>query len=77
MIHRMKHCSCEDRLRKLELFILEKRVLQGDLIVAFQYLMGFTEKKRTTEKKGIDSLAGSVVIEQEEMVSSLKRENLG
>ena len=35
MIRRMKHLFCEERLRKLGLFSLEK--LWGDLIAAFQY----------------------------------------
>ncbi|PKU44706.1 hypothetical protein llap_4980 [Limosa lapponica baueri] len=40
MIRRLKHLSYEDRLREFSLFILEKRRLQGDLIIAFQYLEG-------------------------------------
>ena len=48
MIQGMKHFPCEDRLRELRLFSLEKRWLQKDLIVAFQYL------KRVVEKEGTD-----------------------
>ena len=46
MIQDMKHLPCKDRLKEMELFSLEKRRLQGDLILACQYLKGGNKKEQ-------------------------------
>ena len=55
MIGRLEHLSYEERLRKLGLLSLEKRRLQGDLILAFQYLKGMYKQEREQLFMSMDS----------------------
>ena len=40
MVRELGHLCCEERLRELELFCLEKKRLQDDHIAAFRYSKG-------------------------------------
>lgn len=60
----MEHLPCEYEVRDLGLISLEKRRLQGDLVVDFWYLKDLALKKET------DSLVVHFVIGQGEIVLS-------
>jgi len=59
MIRGLEHLSCEERLRELGLFSLEKRRLRGHVITAFQSLKGAYEKARGFTRACSDRTGGN------------------
>ena len=55
MIRELECISCEDRLKELGLFRLEKRSVQGDLIMTLQYLKKNYKRERNQLFTGIGS----------------------
>jgi len=59
IIKELEHLPYEARLRQLEVFSLEKRRLQEDLLAAFQYLKG--SYKRAGERHLTSAHSGRMI----------------
>jgi len=62
MVRGLQHLSCDETLRELGLFSLEKRSLRGDLIAAFLYLRGALRKMGTCFLSGPEAIGQGVTV---------------
>ncbi|PKU42186.1 rna-directed dna polymerase from mobile element jockey-like [Limosa lapponica baueri] len=76
MTRGMEHLCCEDRLRELGLFSLEKRRLGGDLIAAFQYLKGAYRKDGLFITECIDRMRANSLKLEDEWFGSFNSSNI-
>ena len=55
MMRGLEHLFCEDRLKELGMFSLQKRKLQGDFSMAFQHLKGDYKQEGNQISAWLDS----------------------